>query len=69
MISVIKNGMEGMRVSAPPREQWGDRVCECAAGEEEYQSAAAWCGGKGVCVGAHISARSSFFVRELPTIV
>lgn len=45
----------------PPREQWDERVCECAAAEEEYQSAAAWCGGKGVCVGAHISARSSFF--------
>lgn len=48
----------------PPREKWGERVCECAAVEEEYKSAAAWCGGKGYVWG-HTSVLSLPFCPRI----
>lgn len=38
--------------------------------KEEYRSAAPWCVcGKGVCLGAHLSAQLYFLTRELHVIV
>lgn len=54
-----------MRVSAPPPPRdVGERVCECAVEEEEYKSAAAWCGGKGYVWG-HTSVLSLPFCPRI----